>query len=97
MRRWIWVGIIATLTGGVLCPIASAKYRSDAGTKARGTPREETFERSVDLQRFRKGNFEWDTQELIASGMTALHREQLQILQELEEIKARLARLESEK
>lgn len=52
------------------------------------------FERSVDLKRFRSGNGEWDTQELVASGMTQLHRDHEQILRELAEIKAALERLE---
>lgn len=52
------------------------------------------FSRAVDLKRFRNKNFEWDTQELIASGFTALHEENLKILRELEEIKERIARLE---
>ena len=54
----------------------------------------DSFYASVDLARFRRGNGEWDTQELIASGLTALHQEHVQILRELGEIKSRIARLE---
>ena len=52
------------------------------------------FRRAVDLKRFRNKNFEWDTQELIASGLTALHEENRRILKELREIKERIGRLE---
>ena len=54
----------------------------------------DSFNASVDLARFRRGNGEWDTQELVASGLTALHQENVQILKELQDIKSRLARLE---
>ena len=56
---------------------------------------EDSFGSAVDLNRFRKGNGEWDTQELVASGLTALHQENLQILRELQDIKSRIARLEA--
>ena len=53
-----------------------------------------TFEEAVDLSRYRKGNLEWDTQELIAGGMKALHEEQLRILEKLDRIESRLNELE---
>ena len=53
-----------------------------------------SFEEAVDLSRYRKGNLEWDTQELIASGMKALHEEQLRILEKLDRIESRLNELE---
>ena len=56
---------------------------------------EDSFSAAVDLNRFRRGNGEWDTQELVASGMTALHQENLQILRELQEIKSKIARSEA--
>ena len=52
------------------------------------------FRDAVDLSKHRKGNLEWDTQELIASGLTALHEEHQRILLKLGEIQDRLSRLE---
>ena len=54
----------------------------------------DSFPQAVDLNRHRKGNPEWDTQELITSGLTALHEEHVQILEELRALKAETARLE---
>ena len=56
---------------------------------------EDSFGVAVDLNRFRRGNGEWDTQELVASGLTALHQENVQILREIQEIKSKIARLEA--
>jgi hypothetical protein len=88
------------LAAGVIFLAASsavfAQYRPPAA-KREAVDDEESFERSVDLKRFRKGHYEWDTQEFIASGFTALHREHEQILKELREIKAALARAEEKK
>ncbi|MCM8812009.1 MAG: hypothetical protein NC910_03050 [Candidatus Omnitrophica bacterium] len=55
---------------------------------------ESTFEEAVDLERFRQGNELWDTQELIASGFKALHKDNERILKELERLKAAVERLE---
>jgi hypothetical protein len=55
------------------------------------------FDRSVDLKRFRKGNIGWDTQELIASGMKALHEDHMEILKELKALRADLARIEGKR
>ena len=57
---------------------------------------ERTFDEAVDPARFRKGNVSWDTQELVASGMRALHEEQVRILNQLDRIESRLERLERE-
>lgn len=91
MRHWIlWTTcLLAIALGGNL---ALAQYRpaprKDAPAEA------DSFEDAVDLGRFRKGNIGWDTQELIHSGLTALHAENQQILKELREIRERLSRLE---
>lgn len=70
-------------------------YGAGGGGAAAGEDAE--FHRAVDLKRFRNKNFEWDTQELIASGFTALHKENQRILRELAEIKERIGRLEEKK
>jgi len=88
------------LVGGVALALLYSVIPS-AQCYARSSTRKETrssgssFERSVDLKRLRTGNGEWDTQELVASGLTALHRENEQILQELAEIKAAIQRIEA--
>jgi len=55
---------------------------------------EDRFNHAVDLSRFRKGNYEWDTQALIVSGLTALHEDQVRILEQLDQIESRLKQLE---
>ena len=52
------------------------------------------FDEAVNLQRFRKGNPEWDTQELIASGLRALHQENMEILRELGDLRKKVEQLE---
>ncbi len=94
MRRkiqWITVGVVSALA--LLVGTAYAQYRSSAQGEAAESG-EGSFGRAVDTSRFRKGNPEWDTQELISSGLTALHGEHVQILREMEELKAAVARLE---
>ncbi len=61
---------------------ALAQYRPPPAPKEE-PPEEDTFEEAVDLRRFRKGRIDWDTQELITSGLTALHRENQKILEAL--------------
>ena len=68
-----------------LCGVAQAEVRKDSPDR---------FSDAVDLSRFRKGNTEWDTQELIASGLTALHEENVRVLKKLDQIESRLDRLE---
>ena len=72
---------------------AQADYRTSAKGKEPPSAGDE-FRDAVDLSRYRKGNLEWDTQELIASGLTALHEEHQRILLRLDEIQDRLSRLE---
>lgn len=92
--RFLWMG--AGLLLAMCAGQALADYRPPP--KKTAPVREEgDFERSVDLGRFRKGNLEWDTQELIASGFTALHRENQKILKELAEIKQALAGLQADR
>ncbi len=99
MKRWI-TGLFAMgLAWAIFSGIARAEYernampsKTRAGSAARGD-----FDQAVDLARFRKGNIEWDTQELIKSGMTALHQEHLQILEELAELKEQLRRIEAQR
>ncbi|MBI3322653.1 MAG: hypothetical protein HYZ94_03115 [Candidatus Omnitrophica bacterium] len=106
MRTWrgaTTLGLLSLLALAVVVEAARAEYTPrgaaagraggvDAGAAGAG---EDEFSRAVDLSRFRKGNIGWDTQELIVSGLTALHRENQRILRELEEIKETLSRLEA--
>lgn len=66
-------------------------------TDAEAAPTEQDrFERAVDLTRFRQGNYEWDTQEFVKSGFTALHEEHVQLLHELAALRAEVATLAAE-
>ncbi len=78
----------------LLWSAARAEYGSSSRTKVGN---EGSFEEAVDLKKFRQGNPDWDTQELLKSGLTALHREHEQILIRLAEIKASLEQLEGER
>lgn len=99
MRSWRGKAVLGLLALAATGGLARAEYSSSrVGPAARDGGADEgeegDFNRVVDLQRFRKGNPEWDTQELIVSGLTALHKENQKILQELAEIKERIRRLE---
>ena len=86
--HWIMVGALAFFPG-----TAQAEHNpseKSAATKLSG----DSFQRAVDPGRFRKGNPDWDTQELIASGLAALHEEHAQILKQIEELKTAVSRLE---
>jgi hypothetical protein len=92
MRRWIiGIGVLSLGLAG-LPGVARAQYRPSP--RREEPPEAETFDDAVSLKRFRKGNIGWDTQELIASGMKALHEEQLRILKKLDRIESRLNELE---
>lgn len=97
MKRWMTGTLVFGLSVAALWGVAQAQYRPPAAVKAEASSREDDFDRSVDLKRFRKGTPNWDTQELLASGLTALHREHVRILQELQELKSAVNRLEKEK
>ena len=75
---------------------AQYQYRPAATTTDRSSSKEDGFDRAVDPARFRKGNFEWDTQELIKSGLTALHRDHVQILKDLAALQVEVERLAEE-
>lgn len=79
MRRWngITAGFLAAWLAGSSLALAQG----------------DSFEEAVNLKRLRKGNVDWETQELIASGMTALHEEHQRILKELEELKTEIQKL----
>lgn len=92
MRRWmIGIGVFSLGLAG-LPGAVQAQYRPSP--RREKPPAAEEFDDKVDLKRFRKGNIGWDTQELIASGMKALHEEQLRILEKLDRIESRLNELE---
>ncbi len=92
MRRWmIGIGVLSLGLAG-WPSAAQAQYRPSP--RKEEPPEAETFDDAVNLKRFRKGNIEWDTQELISSGLKALHREQVQILDELRRIESRLDKME---
>lgn len=94
MKRWRTIG--AGLLFGVILTfgwdLAHAQTRPSSSKKGDSSSQED-FDRAVDLVRFRQGNVEWDTQELIASGLTALHREHVEIREELAKLKAAVERL----
>jgi len=89
-----WV-LAALLGASLLAGEGLAQEYGEGGEGGEGG--EDAFSAAVDPARFRKGNPEWDTQELVANGMKALHQEHLQILRELREVKARLSRLEGKR
>lgn len=89
MNRFGWISagfLVVWLAGSSL---ALAQYRPPP-KKESAPSGEDSFGAAVDLGRFRKGNVDWNTQELIASGMTALHEEHQRILKELEELKTEI-------
>ena len=90
MKRRVVIGM-AVCALAALGGVARAEYKKPSSGPAESPA---TFEEAMDLSRYRKGNLEWDTQELIASGMKALHEEQLRILEKLDRIESRLNELE---
>lgn len=64
-----------------------------AGSPPALAQKSDSFQEAIDLKRYRKGSVAWDTQELIASGLTALHEEHQQILKKLEELERQLSQL----
>ena len=98
MRRWIMGAAFCAAITMTMAGVAAAEYgyASSSAEKARAASTTDSFDRAVDLSRFRKGNYEWDTQEYLRSGFTALHGEHLQLLKELAALRAEVARLSSE-
>ena len=89
MKRIGVIGMACVLAA--LCGVARAEYKRPSREPAPPA----TFDEAVDPSRYRKGNSDWDTQELIASGLKALHEEQLRILEKLDRIESRLNELEN--
>ena len=89
MKRILEIGI-ACCSVAALCGAARAEVRTARGSAEPA----ETFDETVDPSRFRRGNPDWDTQDLIANGMKALHEEQVRILAKLDRIESRLGKLE---
>lgn len=94
MKRWLIGALVCGITWTTFLGFAQAQYRPPAAKKT--TSQQESSAEVVDPARFRKGNFEWDTQEMIAAGFNALHRENVQILKELRELKAQANPLKGE-
>lgn len=95
MTRWTPGMLLAGFLSVVaLWGTAWAQYRPPPRQEPRGAEETDRFQESVDLRRFRDGQIEWNTQELIASGLTALHEDHVKILDEIEELKKAIARLE---
>lgn len=84
------LGLVLTAAGGV----AQAQYSRSREEERRVEALERAFSGAVDPNRFRTGNPDWDTQEMLASGLTALHAEHLRILEELEQLKRELRQLQ---
>ncbi len=96
MRRGMVSVLIFGFTLMALIGVALAQYRSTA--RGKEEPEGESFEESVDLERFRTGtDYEWNTQRLISSGLTALHKEHLKILKEMEDLRKEIAQLKGKK
>lgn len=96
MKHSIGIMALVGLIGATVGAVAYAEYprRSNARASS-GAAYEDDFNSAIDLTKFRQGNPDWDTQELIASGFKALHQEQEKILKELEEVKASVKKMES--
>lgn len=95
MKPWmkgaaLWTALVCAVFGTMH---AYAEYRSSRVGSSKSSSGDTAFEDAVDLDRFRKGNPEWDGQQLMVSGMTALHQEHQKILKELEEIKSAIRQL----
>ena len=96
MRQWIIKALVVSLVSTFFWGLAQAQYDRGSPTKRPVSPMDR-FEEAVSLERFRQGNPDWDTQELIASGLTALHEEHQQILIRVAELKAAVDRLEQQR
>jgi len=90
MKRWI-VGLLIFGWAAAVVELAVADYRSSPSSDRKKSGEADSFDQVVDLKKFRRGNYEWDTQELIKSGLTALHGEHLQILSEIRELRAEVS------
>ncbi|MBI4228024.1 MAG: hypothetical protein HY600_07130 [Candidatus Omnitrophica bacterium] len=95
MTRWMSTMAFGMLVAAAGLDVAEAQYRPapSQDEAAPPAPEEGRFERAVELTRFRKGNYAWDTQELIQSGLTALHEEHEQLARDLASLRAEVAQL----
>ena len=87
---------ILTLLAGIGVGAAQAQYRPAPAPAEKKEPKAEKdeFEKKLNLERYRDGQIHFETQQLIVNGLTALHEEHVEILEELRDLKARIARLE---
>ncbi len=75
--------------------IVQAQTYHARSMKKETVPEVDDFEQSVDLARFRRGNFEWDTQELVASGFKAVHRDSVQMAKRIEKLENQISELKN--
>ena len=97
MRKKWFAGLLAAAALAGWTAPASAAYERSFMSRSEDASESRGGWNAVDLGRFRKGNPDWDTQELAASGFTALHEEHLQILKDIRELKSAIERLEAKK
>ncbi|MBI1953010.1 MAG: hypothetical protein HYS41_02680 [Candidatus Omnitrophica bacterium] len=95
MKLSFWTALLAAAGLGLAAAPVEAQYRPPPAPKEE-VKEEETFEDAVDLKRFRKGRIDWDTQQLVASGFTALHGEHEKILEELQHLRREQEALKKE-
>ncbi len=91
-RKGLFTFGLAGILLSILCAAALAEYRPSA-RQGKTSQQSDSFRDAVDLERFRKGHEDWDTQALVASGLTALHEEHVQILRELEALRSEIKQL----
>lgn len=98
MKRQVFGTFVVLLACVGIVSVAQAQYeRRTSASQDRSSSENNSFDESVDPENFRHGNFEWDTQELIAGGFKALHQDHEKILRDLADVKASLKKLESQR
>ncbi len=90
MKRWMMGALVVLIFLGISRGVALSAERR------RGASKQDNFNSAVNLKKFRTGNPDWDTQELVSSGLTALHQEHLRILEELDKLRAQISDIEDE-
>ena len=76
--------LLFVLLFGPALVLSSGMARAEVGAgREEADSSRDSFSRAVDPKRFRTGNIEWDNQELIVSGLTALHKEHLKLMSEV--------------
>ena len=96
MKRTVLIALISVGTLAVFGATAFGQYRPPPDPREESAE-EDSFKRSIALNRFRKGSPQWNTQELVAAGLTALHEEHLEILRELKSLKEEVNQLKEKK